>query len=48
MEEVDAFNMLKIVKGNELNLKRLKYFFSLMNHSFNVDPDKIDKFYKIN
>jgi len=47
MDEVNTFNMLKIIKGNVLDLKRLKYFYSLMDHSFNLAIEKIDKFYTI-
>lgn len=45
--DIKTFNMLKIIKGNEVNLQRLKYFYSLMEQSFNVEIDKLDKSYKI-
>lgn len=47
MEEVDAFNTLRVVIDNELNLKRLKYFYSLMDRNFDLDIDKLSKFYTI-
>lgn len=42
---IDNFKLLKVIKGKEVNLKRLKYVMSI--HDRPIDLDKIKEFYTI-
>lgn len=48
IHEVNIFNMLKIINGNQLDLRRLRYFFTLVEEKDPFKIEDIDSFYKIN
>ena len=45
-EDLSAFNSFRILKDGVINLKRLKYFYSIFDFD-TIDLDLIKKFYKI-